>query len=279
MGDSGKKDKMIFLRSDEEIDLIKVSAQVLGKAHAEVAKLIKPGRTTKELDTVAEAFIKDNGGYPSFLGFNKFPASLCISVNDVVVHGFPSRYELRDGDIISVDCGVKLNGYHSDSAYTYPVGEVSPAVRRLLTRTKESVYIGAEKAVDGNRVGDIGFAIQSYTEKFGYSVVRELVGHGVGQDLHEAPEVPNYGKRGQGPKLREGMILAIEPMINFGNKCITQDKDGCTIRTVDRKPSAHFEHTVAVRKGKVEILTTFEYFEAVTGNTSLMVGTAVLMAA
>ncbi|MFD2573531.1 type I methionyl aminopeptidase [Spirosoma soli] len=270
---------MIYVRSDEEIALIKVSAQVLGKAHAEVAKLIRPGVTTKELDTVAETFIKDNGGSPSFLGYNKFPASLCISVNDVVVHGFPSRYELRDGDIISIDCGVKLNGYHSDSAYTYPVGDVSPAVRRLLTRTKESLYIGLEKAVDGGRIGDIGYAIQSYTEKFGYSVVRELVGHGVGQNLHEAPEVPNYGKRGQGPKLREGMILAIEPMINFGKKGIVQERDGWTIRTVDRKPSAHFEHTVAVRKGKPEILTTFEYIEAVTANTSLMVETPELMAA
>jgi methionyl aminopeptidase len=279
MTGSDKKDKMIFYRSDDEIALIKISAQVLGKAHAEVAKLIRPGVTTKELDTVAETFIKDNGGIPSFLGYNKFPASLCISVNDVVVHGFPSRYELRDGDIISIDCGVKLNGYHSDSAYTYPVGEVSPAVRRLLVRTKESLYLGLGQAIEGNRVGDIGYAIQTYTEKFGYSVVRELVGHGVGQNLHEAPEVPNYGKRGQGPKLREGMILAIEPMINFGKKGVVQERDGWTIRTVDRKPSAHFEHTVAVRKGKPEILTTFEYIEAVTANTSLMVDTQELMAA
>ena len=279
MSSSDKKDKMIFYRSDEEIALIKISAQVLGKAHAEVAKLIRPGIATKELDKVAETFIKDNGGSPSFLGYNKFPASLCISVNDVVVHGFPSKYELRDGDIISIDCGVKLNGYHSDSAYTYPVGDVSPAVRRLLTRTKESLYLGLEKAVEGNRVGDIGYAVQTYAEKFGYSVVRELVGHGVGQDLHEAPEVPNYGKRGQGPKLREGMILAIEPMINFGKKGVVQERDGWTIRTVDRKPSAHFEHTVAVRKGKAEILTTFEYIEAVTANTSLMVDTQELIAA
>jgi methionyl aminopeptidase len=279
MSSSDKKDKMIFYRSDEEIALIKISAQVLGKAHAEVAKLIRPGIATKELDKVAETFIKDNGGSPSFLGYNKFPASLCISINDVVVHGFPSKYELRDGDIISIDCGVKLNGFHSDSAYTYPVGEVSPAVRRLLTRTKESLYLGIEKAVEGNRVGDIGYAVQTYAEKFGYSVVRELVGHGVGQDLHEAPEVPNYGKRGQGPKLREGMILAIEPMINFGKKGVVQERDGWTIRTVDRKPSAHFEHTVAVRKGKAEILTTFEYIEAVTANTSLMVDTQELIAA
>ncbi|GAB3507364.1 type I methionyl aminopeptidase [Spirosoma knui] len=279
MAGSDKKDKVIFIRSDEEIALIKSSAQVLGKAHAEVAKLIRPGIATKELDKVAETFIKDNGGIPSFLGYNKFPASLCISVNDVVVHGFPSRYELRDGDIISIDCGVKLNGYHSDSAYTYPVGEVNPSIRRLLSRTKESLYVGLEKAVEGNRVGDIGYAIQSYTEKFGYSVVRELVGHGVGENLHEAPEVPNYGKRGQGPKLLEGMILAVEPMINFGKKGVVQERDGWTIRTVDRKPSAHFEHTVAVRKGKPEVLTTFEYIEAVTANTSLMVDTPELMAA
>lgn len=279
MGSKDKKDKMIYLRSDEEIDLIKISAQVLGKAHAEVAKLVRPGITTKELDTIAETFIRDNGGHPSFLGYNNFPASLCISVNDVVVHGIPGRYELRDGDILSVDCGVKLNGYHSDSAYTYPVGDVSPATHRLLARTKESVYVGVKQAIDGNRVGDIGFAIQQYNEKAGYSVVRELVGHGVGQDLHEAPEVPNFGKRGQGIRLREGMVLAIEPMINFGKKGVTQDKDGWTIRTIDRKPSAHFEHTVVVRRGKAEILTTFEYIEAVTENTSLMVNTQELMPA
>ena len=279
MAGSDKKDKMIFYRSDEEIALMKISAQVLGKAHAEVAKLIRPGVTTKELDSVAETFIMDNGGHPSFLGYNKFPASLCISINDVVVHGLPSRFALRDGDIVSIDCGVKLNGYHSDSAYTYPIGEVSPAVRRLLIRTKESLYIGLEKAIEGNRVGDIGYAIQTYAEKFGYSVVRELVGHGVGQNLHEAPEVPNYGKRGHGPKLSEGMILAIEPMINFGKKGVVQERDGWTIRTVDRKPSAHFEHTVAVRKGKPEILTTFEYIEAVTANTSLMVETQELVTA
>lgn len=279
MAGSDKKDKVIHIRTDEEIELIKISARVLGKAHAEVAKLIRPGVTTKELDKVAETFIKDNGGSPSFLGYNKFPASLCISVNDVVVHGIPGRYELKDGDIITIDGGVKLNGFHSDSAYTYPVGNVSAATRRLLSRTKESLYAGIEKAIEGNRVGDIGYAVQTYAEKFGYSVVRELVGHGVGQNLHEAPEVPNYGKRGQGPKLHEGMILAIEPMINFGKKGIIQERDGWTIRTVDRKPSAHFEHTVAVRKGKAEILTTFEYIESVTANTSLMVDTQEMMAA
>lgn len=266
-----RKSTMIYLRNDEEIALIKQSAQVLGRAHAEVAKLVRPGVTTRELDTVAETFIRDNGGIPSFKGYNKFPASLCISVNDVVVHGFPSRYELRDGDIISVDCGVKLNDFHSDSAYTYPVGEVTLGVRKLLSRTKESLYLGLAKAVDGGHVGDIGYAIQTYVEGFGYSVVRELVGHGVGKELHEAPEVPNYGKRGQGPKLKEGMVIAIEPMINYGKKGVVQERDGWTIRTIDRKPSAHFEHTVVVRKGKPEILTTFEYIEAVTANTSLMI--------
>lgn len=262
---------MIFLRSDQEIDLIKFSGQVLGKAHAEVAKRIRPGVTTKELDDVAEAFIRDNGGSPSFKGYNNFPASLCISVNDVVVHGFPSRYELRDGDIVSIDCGVYLNGYHADSAYTYPIGEVNLGIRKLLARTKESLYLGLEKAIDGNRIGDVGFAIQNYTERFGYSVVRELVGHGVGKNLHESPEVPNYGKRGQGQKLKEGMVIAIEPMINFGKKGIFQERDGWTIRTADRKPSAHFEHTVAVRKGKPEILTTFDYIEEVTANTSMTI--------
>lgn len=266
-----RKSTMINLRSEEEIALIKQSAQVLGRAHAEVAKLVRPGISTKELDTVAETFIRDNGGEPSFKGYNKFPASLCISVNDVVVHGIPGRYELRDGDIISIDCGVKLHGFHSDSAYTYPVGEVNAGVRKLLSRTKESLYIGLSKAIEGGNVGDIGYAVQTYAERFGYSVVRELVGHGVGKDLHEAPEVPNYGRKGQGPKLKEGMVLAIEPMINYGKKAIVQERDGWTIRTADRKPSAHFEHTVLVRKGKPEILTTFEYIEAVTANTSLMI--------
>ncbi|MEZ0541691.1 type I methionyl aminopeptidase [Fibrella arboris] len=265
---------MITLRSDEEIEIIRENGQVLGKTHAEVAKLIRPGITTKELDTVAQAFIKDNGGVPSFLGFNngtatRFPGALCISVNEVVVHGFPTSYELQEGDIISVDCGVYRNGYHADSAYTYPVGEVALGTRKLLTRTKESLYVGVAKAIDGNRIGDIGYAIQSYTEHFGYTVVRELVGHGVGRSLHEEPQVPNYGKRGQGIKLKDGMVLAIEPMINFGKKGVVQERDGWTIRTSDRKPSAHFEHTVAVRKGKVDILTTFEYIEAVTAGTSM----------
>lgn len=262
---------MIYLKTEEEINLIKVSAQVLGKAHAEVATWVKPGVTTGKLDAVAEEYIRDNGGIPSFKGFNKFPASLCISVNEVVVHGIPGGYVLKEGDIVSIDCGVKLNGYHSDSAYTYPVGEVSKEVMNLLIATKKSLYRGIEQAVDGLRIGDIGHAVQSYVEDRGYTVVRELVGHGVGRDLHEAPEVPNYGKRGKGVRLREGMVLAIEPMINLGAKGVVQERDGWTIRTNDRKYSAHFEHTVVVRKGKAEILTTFDYIEKVTANTSLMV--------
>ncbi len=262
---------MIYLKTEEEINLIKVSAQLLGKAHAEVATWVKPGVTTGKLDAVAEEYIRDNGGIPSFKGFNKFPASLCISVNEVVVHGIPGGYVLKEGDIVSIDCGVKLNGYHSDSAYTYPVGEVSKEVMNLLTATKRSLYKGIEQAVDGLRIGDIGHAVQSYVEERGYTVVRELVGHGVGRDLHEAPEVPNYGKRGKGIRLREGMVLAIEPMINLGAKAVVQERDGWTIRTNDRKYSAHFEHTVVVRKGKAEILTTFDYIEKVTANTSLMV--------
>lgn len=268
---------MVYLKTEEEIDLIKASGQVLGKTHGEVAKWIKPGVATAQLDKIAEEYIRDNGGIPSFKGFGgsakvqSFPGSLCISVNEVVVHGIPGSYLLRDGDIVSIDCGVKLNGYHSDSAYTYPVGEVKPEVLRLLTATKKSLYLAIEKAVDGARMGDVGFTIQEYVEKLGYSVVRELVGHGVGKNLHESPEVPNYGKKGKGVLLKEGMVLAIEPMINLGKKAVMQERDGWTIRTADKSPSAHFEHTVAVRKGKAEALTTFEYIEKVTANTSLMV--------
>lgn len=262
---------MLYLKTDEEIELIRVSAQVLGKAHAEVAKRIEPGIATKELDRVADEFIRDHKGQPSFKGYNGFPSALCISVNDVVVHGFPSGYRLKEGDIISVDCGVLLNGFHSDSAFTYPVGEIQPEVKALLKRTYESLFQGIDKAVAGNRIGDIGFAVQSYVEQAGYGVVRELVGHGVGKFLHESPEVPNYGRRGQGPVLKEGMTLAIEPMITLGKRSVVQERDGWTIRTTDRKPAAHFEHTVAVRKGKAEILTTFEYIEQVLAERSMAI--------
>jgi len=254
---------MVFLKTDDEIELIKQSAQVLGKAHAEVAKLIKPGITTSALDKRAYEYIKDNGGVPSFKGYNGFPYTLCVSINENVVHGMPGEYVLQEGDIVSVDCGVILNGFHSDSAYTFPVGQVTEAVAKLLKVTKESLYIGIDEAVVGKRVGDIGFAIQTYVEKRGYSVVRELVGHGIGKSLHEPPEVPNYGKRGEGYKLQDGLVLAIEPMVNMGKKQVVQEKDGWTIRTADRLPSAHFEHTVVVRKGKAEILTTFEFIESI----------------
>lgn len=269
------RDKIIFLKSEEELELIRQSGLVLGKAHAEVAKLVEPGVTTKQLDKVAEEFIKDHKGHPSFLGYDvgghKFPASLCISINEIVVHGIPSNRELKDGDIVSIDCGVYLNGYHADSAFTYPVGDVKQEVRDLLKHTYKSLYLGIEQARTGNRVGDISFAIQNYTEKLRYGVVRELVGHGVGKFLHEAPEVPNFGKRGNGPKLQEGMVLAIEPMITLGKKDVYQDTDNWTIRTEDRKPAAHFEHTVAVKKGKAEILTTFEFIEKVLAEKNLAI--------
>jgi methionyl aminopeptidase len=252
---------MIVYKTEEEIELIRASAKVLAQAHGEVAGMIREGITTRELDKRAEEFIRDHGGQPSFKGYNDFPYSLCISPNSVVVHGFPGDHTLKSGDIISVDAGVLLNGYHSDSAYTYPVGEVAPEVLQLLEETKKSLYLGIEKAIAGNRMGDVGYAIQNHVEIQGYGVVRELVGHGIGKKLHERPEVPNYGKRGSGLKLQTGLVLAIEPMVNLGKKDVVQEKDGWTIRTKDYKPSAHFEHTVVVRKDKAEILTSFEYIE------------------
>lgn len=252
---------MIHYKTSEEVQIIKQGAQILGKAHGEVAKHIKEGVKTSFLDKIAEEYIRDNGGVPSFKGYNGFPSSLCISVNEVVVHGFPSSYILKDGDIISVDCGVFHQGFHSDSAYTYPVGEVSPQVLSLLKATKDSLYLGIEKAVFGNRIGDIGFTIQKFVEAKGYTVVRELVGHGLGKNLHESPEVPNYGKKGSGPLLKAGMVIAIEPMINLGTRNIVQERDGWTIRTADRKQSAHYEHTVAIFEDRTEILTTHQYIE------------------
>jgi methionyl aminopeptidase len=252
---------MVHLKTEEEIALIREGAQILGKAHGEVAKLVKPGVKTQTLDEVAEEFIRDHGGIPSFKNHNGFPASLCISVNEVVVHGFPSKYELRETDIISVDCGVYYKGFHTDSAYTYPLEGASRETLLLLERTYESLYLGIEQAKAGNRIGDVSFAVQHYVESFGYGVVRELVGHGVGRKLHEAPEVPNYGKRGKGAKIVPGMVFAIEPMINLGTRSVVQERDGWTIRTADRKPSAHFEHTVAVHADRTEILTTHEYIE------------------
>ncbi len=264
---------MIYFKTDNEISIIKQNGILLGKAHAEVAKILKPGVTTNQLNKIAEEYIKDHQAHPSFLGYvvgqKKFPAALCISINDVVVHGLPSNYQLVDGDIISIDCGVFLNGFHADSAFTYAVGEISEKVKALLKVTKDSLYLGINKAIEGSRVGDISFEIQSYCEAKGYTIVRELVGHGVGKSLHEDPEVPNYGKRGTGPKLKEGMVIAIEPMVNLGTKYVKQGTDGWTIKTKDGLPSAHFEHTVAIRKGKAEILTTFEYIEEVLNQSEL----------
>ena len=252
---------MIHYKTSEEVQIIKEGAQIIGKSQREVAKYVKEEVKTSFLDKIAEEYIRDFNGVPSFKGYNGFPSSLCISVNEVVVHGFPSDYVLKDGDIISVDCGVFHQGFHSDSAYTYPVGEVSPKVLSLLKATKESLYLGIESAVFGNRIGDIGYAIQKFVEAKGYTVVRELVGHGLGKNLHEAPEVPNYGKKGSGPLMKDGLVIAIEPMINLGTRNIVQEKDGWTIRTADRKVSAHYEHTVAVFEDKTEILTTHQYIE------------------
>jgi methionyl aminopeptidase len=255
--------QQLYYKTNEEIELIRESSLLVSKTHAEVAKAIQPGIATMELDRIAEEFIRDNGGVPAFKGYNGFPSTLCISTNEQVVHGFPGKYELKDGDIISVDCGVVKNGYYGDSAYTFAVGEVKPEVLSLLRVTKECLYKGIEMAVAGKRLGDLSEAIQEHAEKNGYSVVRELVGHGVGKYLHEAPEVPNYGKKGSGIKLQEGLVIAIEPMINMGKKNIRQESDGWTITTADKKPSAHFEHTVAVRAGKADVLSTFEYIEEV----------------
>lgn len=250
---------MIYIRSNEEIELIRKSALMVSATLTEVAKLLKPGIKTITLDQMAETFIRDNGGVPSFKGYNGFPYSLCISVNNIIVHGFPSDYELKDGDIISVDCGFFRDGYHGDSAYTFAIGDVKPEVLQLLKVTRESLQKGIDQACENNRVGDISFAVENYASRInGYGIVRELVGHGVGKKLHEDPQVPNYGKRGDGKRLKEGMVLAIEPMVNMGTRDISWWDDGWTVSTKDGKPACHFEHTVAVRKGKGEPLSSFE---------------------
>ena len=254
---------MIYLKTPEEIALLRKSNVLVGKTLAEVAKAIKVGITTLELDKIAEDFIRSNGALPGFLGYQGFPNTLCVSVNEQVVHGIPSNYALKDGDIVSVDCGTIIDGFYGDSAYTFCVGNVDPKVKKLLQTTKEALYKGIEQAKHGNRLGDVGYAIQQHCQAAGFSVVREMVGHGVGRNMHEDPEVPNYGKRGQGIQLREGMVIAIEPMINMGNRGILVERDGWTIRTIDRKPSAHFEHTIAIQKGEADILSTFEYVEEV----------------
>ena len=255
---------MVSIKSEEEIELLRESNLLVGMTLGEIAKHIRPGITTLELDRIAEEFIRSHGAVPGFLNYDGYPYTLCISLNEVVVHGLPSeKCILREGDIVSVDCGTLKNGFYGDSAYTFEVGKVSDEIHELLETTKESLYKGIEKAVAGMRVGDIGYAVQSYCEARGYAVVRELVGHGVGRDMHEEPPVPNYGRRGQGVLLKEGMVIAIEPMIARGERYVYLDDDGWSVRTRDGKPCAHFEHTIAVRKGKADILSSFEYVERV----------------
>ena len=252
---------MIQYKSAEEIAFIRESSLLVAKTHAELAKQIRPGVVSLELDRIAEEFIRDHGGVPAFKGYHGFPYTLCVSPNEVVVHGFPGKQPLKEGDIISIDCGVLKNGYYGDSAYTFAVGEISEPVRKLLQTTYQCLYLGIDQVREGNTLGDVSWAIQQHAEKAGYTVVRELVGHGVGKNLHEAPEVPNYGKRKKGAIIKEGLVIAIEPMINLGQRFVVQESDGWTIRTADRKPSGHYEHTVAVVNGKAEILSTFDFIE------------------
>lgn len=253
--------KKIYYKTAEEIELIRESSLLVAKSHAEVAKVLQPGVTTLELDKIAEEFIRDNNAIPAFKGYSGFPNTLCASPNEEVVHGIPNDKPLNDGDIISIDCGVFKNGFYGDSAYTYCVGEVKQEVKDLLDTTKKSLYAGIEAAKSGNRLGDISFAIQSVVREKGYGIVRELVGHGVGKELHEEPQVPNYGARGRGIKLLEGLVLAIEPMINMGTERIKWLNDGWSVKTADGKPSAHFEHTIVVMKDKAEVLSSFEIIE------------------
>jgi methionyl aminopeptidase len=258
---------MIYYKTEEEIELIRESCLLVCKALAHVGSIIRPGITGEQIDREAEQLIRDNKAVPGFKGYRGFPATLCISKNEGVVHGIPSKVEFRDGDIVSVDCGVLLNEFYGDAAYTFAIGDVSDEIMKLLSVTKTSLYKGIEKAVDGKRVGDIGFAIQEFCErKYKYGVVRELVGHGIGRSLHEAPEVPNYGQKGRGPKMREGLVIAIEPMVNLGRKEVKQAKDGWTIITNDNLPSAHYEHTVAVRKQKADLLSDHTAIENAIAN-------------
>ncbi len=254
---------MIHIRNHQEIEIIRKNALMVSATLTEVAKFLKPGITTASIDKMAEEFILDNGGIPSFKGYHGYPYALCISVNEVVVHGFPGKYELKDGDIVSVDCGFYKNGYHGDHAYTFAIGDVNPETLKLLRVTKECLFLGIAQAAANNRVGDISYAVENYANRIhGYGVVRELVGHGVGRELHEDPQVPNYGHRGSGKRLQEGTVIAIEPMINLGTRDVYTLEDGWTVVTADAKPSAHFEHTVVVRKGKGEALSNFAPIEA-----------------
>ena len=260
---------MIYLKTEEQIELLREANLIVARTLGELAKWIKPGVTTLKLDQIAEEYIRSQGAVPGFLGLYGFPNTLCISVNENVVHGIPSNYALQEGDIVSVDCGAIKDGFNGDSAYTFPVGEVAPEVVDFLKTTKESLYVGIEKAEEGKRIGDISSAIQEYCEKRGYSVVRELTGHGIGKKCHEDPEVPNYGRRGTGPLIKNGLTISIEPMINMGSKNVVFERDGWTCRTKDRKPSAHYEHTIAVHNGKPDILSSFAYIEEVLGDKSI----------
>lgn len=252
---------MIHLKTQEEIELLRENNLLVSATLAEVAKHIKPGITTLQLDAIAEKFIRSHGAVPGFLGYGGFPNTLCVSVNEQVVHGIPSDYALREGDIVSVDCGTIMKGFYGDSAYTFAVGRIEPEIQQLLDVTKEALYKGVAQAKAGNRVGDISAAVQEHAEKNGCSVVRELVGHGLGRNMHEDPEVPNYGARGRGPLLKEGMVICIEPMINLGTKYVVFERDGWTVRTRDRKPSAHFEFAVAIGKDGADVLTDFSIIE------------------
>lgn len=254
---------MIYLKTPDEINQMRASATLVSQTLGEVAKWIEPGVTTLKLDTIAREFIRDNGGKPACLGYEGFPGTLCIEVNDVIVHGFPSNYVLREGDIIGIDTVVEKDGFMGDSCYTFPVGEVDTRILDLCRTTKESLYVGIEACKPGKRIGDIANAVQTYCERRGYSVVREMCGHGIGRDMHESPEVPNYGRRGIGAVIKNGMCICIEPMINMGSRNIVIDRDGWTCRTRDHKPSAHYEHTLAIVNDMVEILTTFDYIEEV----------------
>jgi methionyl aminopeptidase len=259
----------MVLKSPEEIEILRENAIIVSKTLAEVAKYIRPGVKTIELDRIAEEYIRSQGAVPGFKGYRGFPGTLCVSVNEEVVHGIPGERVLINGDIVSIDCGCVKDGYYGDSAYTFAVGEISAEAGLLLKRTKESLFLAVDVAVAGKRVGDVSSAVQEYVESFGYGVVRELVGHGIGRQLHEKPDVPNYGRHGSGIKLQEGLTICIEPMINMGTKNVTQASDGWTIRTADRLPSAHFELTVAVRKEQADVLSTFRYVEEVLGSNRI----------
>ena len=259
---------MVYLKTDEEVELLRAANLLVGATLAEMARIIRPGVTTRQLNDVADTFIRDHGATPTFLGFpnpygSDFPASICTSVNEQVVHGIPDDKPLKEGDIVSIDCGTLLNGYNGDSCYTFAVGEVTDEVRQLMRVTKEALYLGIGQAVAGHRLGDIGSAVQEHCEKHGYGVVREFVGHGIGREMHEDPQVPNYGRRGNGMLLKNGLCIAIEPMITMGRKEVYLQEDKWGVVTRDGKPAAHYEHSVAVRKGKADILSSFEEIEKV----------------